>query len=310
MKDETRSIGENDYRRIKVMQDTIECCRVGGYAISRDKIVALPLQDEVVGNTVFWHNSKNTSSIPRLPNHLRTRVDVVNADTVDAARELLKEGLHPAILNMASCWQPGGGALDGKATQEESLFRRSNLCLSLYPFDRDYARYAKFKFVEQKYPDRDECLAYKRETGGTVDTSRDCRAFLSKGIVFFKGGEVNGCPYLANPFRLDVISVAAIKNPTLVNHDGEMRLWYEDERFALRKIRTVFRMGLHNGNDALVLGAWGCGAYHNPPKHIAELFKRVMNEPEFKDKYKNVTFAILSRDRFSRNLDVFKRVLL
>lgn len=297
-----------DYSRIKMMQDTIECCRVGGYAINRDQIVALPTQDEAVRNTVFWHNSKNANAFPK--RRTRTDVDVVNSDTVDAGLQLLKRGFHPAILNMASCWQPGGGALDGRSTQEESLFRRSTLCLSLYPFDKEYAAYAQFKFVEQKYPNRKELVAYRTKTGNLVDTSRDCRAFLSKDVVFFKGHEENGCPYLRNPFTLSVITVAAIKTPYIVKHDGENRLWYEDERFALRKIRTILRMGLHNGNDSLVLGAWGCGAYHNPPKHIAELFKRVINEPEFKNKYANITFAIRSRDRFNRNLMTFRSVLL
>ena len=46
-------------------------------------------------------------------------------------------------------------------------------------------------------------------------------------------------------------------------------------------------------DDSIVLGAFGCGAFHNPPKHIARLFHEVINEKEFKDKYKLIAFAIL-----------------
>ena len=59
------------------------------------------------------------------------------------------------------------------------------------------------------------------------------------------------------------------------------------------KIRTIFRIGLVHGHDSLVLGALGCGAFRNPPRHVARLFHEVMDEPEFKNKYRRVVFAIL-----------------
>lgn len=48
------------------------------------------------------------------------------------------------------------------------------------------------------------------------------------------------------------------------------------------KIRTIFRIGLIHGHDSLVLGALGCGAFRNPPRHVAQLFHEVMEELEFK----------------------------
>lgn len=44
------------------------------------------------------------------------------------------------------------------------------------------------------------------------------------------------------------------------------------------KIRTIFRIGLIHGHDSLVLGALGCGAFRNPPRHVARLFHEVMDE--------------------------------
>ena len=46
-------------------------------------------------------------------------------------------------------------------------------------------------------------------------------------------------------------------------------------------------------DDSIVVGAFGCGAFQNPPKHIARLFHEVIDEKEFKDKYKLIAFAIL-----------------
>ena len=62
---------------------------------------------------------------------------------------------------------------------------------------------------------------------------------------------------------------------------------------ALDKIRQIMKIGIDNNHDSLVLGAWGCGIFHNPPEIIAELFKQVLNEPGIKDYFKIVHFAIL-----------------
>ena len=59
------------------------------------------------------------------------------------------------------------------------------------------------------------------------------------------------------------------------------------------KMRTILRIGLRHGHDSLVLGALGCGAFCNPPSHIARLFHEVFEEPEFKNKYRLISFAIL-----------------
>ena len=55
----------------------------------------------------------------------------------------------------------------------------------------------------------------------------------------------------------------------------------------------MLRIGLLNGHDSIVLGAFGCGAFHNPPKHITRLFHEVIDEKEFQNKYKLIAFAIL-----------------
>jgi uncharacterized protein (TIGR02452 family) len=46
-------------------------------------------------------------------------------------------------------------------------------------------------------------------------------------------------------------------------------------------------------HDSIVLGAFGCGAYANPPHHIASLFKEVFAEREFKGYFKTLVFSII-----------------
>lgn len=66
-----------------------------------------------------------------------------------------------------------------------------------------------------------------------------------------------------------------------------------DTEATKRKMRAILRACFHGGNDAIVLGAFGCGAFRNPPAHIARLFREVFEEPEFRGVFRRLTFAIL-----------------
>ena len=71
----------------------------------------------------------------------------------------------------------------------------------------------------------------------------------------------------------------------------------------LNKIRTIFRLGIEHGKDALVLGALSCGAYKCPPEEVSRQFRAVMEEPEFKNKFRLIVFAILERPRRPQGID-------
>lgn len=66
-----------------------------------------------------------------------------------------------------------------------------------------------------------------------------------------------------------------------------------DINITCSKIRTIFRISLRNNHDAIVLGAFGCGLFQNPPTSIAYCFDKVLNEPEFHNTFRRVVFAIL-----------------
>lgn len=61
------------------------------------------------------------------------------------------------------------------------------------------------------------------------------------------------------------------------------------------KIRTILRIALYHGHDALVLGAFGCGDYGLNPDEVARIFFEVFQEEEFSDRFKKVIFAIKER---------------
>ena len=76
------------------------------------------------------------------------------------------------------------------------------------------------------------------------------------------------------------------------------------------KNRTIYRIGILHGHDSLVLGAWGCGAFGNPPEQMAQLFIDVLNEDEFHGRYKDIRFAIIEdHNSRGRNYQTFKNVI-
>lgn len=77
--------------------------------------------------------------------------------------------------------------------------------------------------------------------------------------------------------------------------------WWKICSCCKRKIRTILRIALDNNHTKLVLGALGCGAFKNPPSHVARLFKEVLEEPEFIGAFEEICFAILDDGNSGRD---------
>lgn len=58
-----------------------------------------------------------------------------------------------------------------------------------------------------------------------------------------------------------------------------------------RKIHAIFAVSLLYGHDTVVLGPLGCGAYRNPPEHVAQIFQHVIQE--YYGCFKRIVFAII-----------------
>jgi len=239
--------------RVQIFKDTLKFVE-SGYAI-RDK--QIKIDNECVISEYFDKPEK-------LPKHTayETKISVINSDCLEAAQLLLDTGLNPCVLNMASRKHPGGGVLNGAGAQEENLFRRTNLFMSLYQF-------------KNRYP-------LNRDTGG----------IYSGNITVFRASEKNSYRLLNKPFKLSFATVPAINRPELIKRNN---LYYIVDSLiepAKEKIRTILRIAGKYNHDSLALSAFGCGAFANPPNHVAELFKDIFSEDEFFGFFRNIVFAI------------------
>ena len=59
------------------------------------------------------------------------------------------------------------------------------------------------------------------------------------------------------------------------------------------KLKSVLCSAAIHGHDSLVLSAWGCGAFKNPPFGQSKLWREILfDDKEFEGKFKKIVFAI------------------
>jgi uncharacterized protein (TIGR02452 family) len=252
--------------RAAIFQATIKFVQSNGYVVGNRHI-------EINNENIFTEYFTKPEKLS-LDKCFETKFSVINADCIETAKILLDAGQNPCVLNLASRQNPGGGVLGGAGAQEENIFRRSNLFTSLYQF-APYAEDYGIKKSKYSYP-------LDRNTGG----------IYSGNITIFRGSEKNGYCLLKKPFTASFVTVPAINRPELIKKDNN---YYIAESFVeptKEKIRTILRIAGKYNHECLILGAFGCGAFKNPPNHMAELFRGVFFEEEFKGKFKNIVFSI------------------
>ena len=227
-----------------------------------------------------------------------TQTGCINMDCVDVAERLIAQGYHCAILNLASAKRSSGGYREGMGAQEESLCRSSNLSLSLY------------QYTDHKYVNARESGVPQKEIGYPLNLNYG--GIYTQNATFFRNNRDKFYTLRDTTIKCDVITVAGLSfnGRSDYAYADEMSFRAEDggftpegEEIMLNKIRTIFRMGVEHGKTALVLGALSCGAYKCPPTEVARQFRTVMEEPEFKNKFKLLVFAILERPRSPQGLE-------
>jgi len=207
-------------------------------------------------------------------------VKVVPLDTFDCAEKLNQLGLKDiACLSMANAFVPGGAYLEGSSAQEEALCRRSTLYLTIRP-----------ELHLHPIPDH----------GG----------IYSPDVCVFRKSDDNQCELLEEQdyWYTSVISVAGISRPAL-NADKTDYAKEEDRESTRERIKTILRIAALEKRKNLVLGALGAGAFRNPTRPVANLFREVLLMEEFQGRFDGIWFAVYDKTGVSENYTVFFEVL-
>lgn len=211
------------------------------------------------------------------PGPHKTRFDVRNETTLSAAKLLLETGYNPTALNFASATHPGGGFLSGARAQEEYIARSSVLyeCLRSNPM---------YEYHRKNY-----------------DPFYSDYVIYSPGVPIIRDDAGN---LLEKPYPLSIITCPAV-NATQVPAEKCARI----KSVMSKRILKVLSVGCTHKHDSLVLGAWGCGAFGNDSRLIAQLFHQALTQ-NFKGTYKHVVFAVLDGTPERRFISPFENLFV
>ena len=282
--------------RAKVFQSTLQIVVNGRYRTTSGVKIELDkfYNDKALQDNVFCEREISLKDPQKI---FVTNIQVVNQDCLAYAKSLLDQDSADdlCVLNMASAKNPGGGVYGGAGAQEEYLFR----CSDYYRFLFQYADPASF--------DCEKVYGIPHNPRHSYPLKRNFGGVYSHGVTIFRNTEANGYALLETPWKVNFVAVAANNIRRYMN--GRTTIPDKFIPSTLSLIRTILRIAYTNGQRRLVLGAFGCGAFANPPGHMAQLFKQVFEEPEFQGLFREIHFAIIEdHNSHGRNVNAFKEV--
>jgi len=234
--------------------------------------------------------------------HQLPRITFAKQTTGEAAQMLLQSRKRRVVaLNFANGFTVGGGYVHGALAQEEDLCRQ---CPLLYPSLKNAERQRFYPFGPS--------AAIDQSTGQIVDRRKYVEVLFTPDVPIHRGSQATGYEMLggSNFPKVSFVSAAA-PNRKL------QEPFFADAIKQTLTVAMLFPQQLvedwsaKRGNwseplfDTIILGAWGCGAFHNPPATIASLFADVIEKVG--TAYKRVHFAI--PEMGDENYAVFLKVL-
>lgn len=196
-------------------------------------------------------------------------------------------GLKTAVLNFANSFNPGGGVLHGAKAQEECLCR----CSTLYDSLTQNTMLENF---------------YKKHCSDENELATDDVIYSPSVKVFKSDTESPKLLPKEKWFDVDVLTCAA---PNLyISWDEKIEI-SDIDLFNLheKRLRRILNIAVQNKEEVIILGAFGCGAFGNPPNIVASVAKKVLKDYEYA--FKTVEFAIYCSPRESHNFEIFNKII-
>ena len=216
--------------------------------------------------------------------------------TLEAAAPYAYAGKKVCILNFASATNPGGGVTKGSSAQEEAICRCSTLYANLKEQYTWNAFYAPHRRAHNPLHN-DDCI-------------------YTPDVVVFKSD--TDYPQLLPEEKWYSVNVLTCAAPNLRERpsnemnggDGSdaVHISREDlQALHEKRMRRVLEIAHAKENDVVILGAFGCGAFRNPPTVVAQAMKTVVQE--YRKNFETIEFAVYCSTQYNANYRVFQQVL-
>ena len=206
------------------------------------------------------------------------------------------KGQKVCVHNFASASNPGGGVSKGASAQEECLCRCSSLYFCLNT--------------------REMWNGFYKPHRNTQNSLHNDDLIYTPNVTVFKTD--TAYPKLMeerNWYDVNVITCAA---PNLRQYpsnaynsgDGNSAVKITNEELLAiheKRLRRILDVAVMEGNEVVILGAFGCGAFSNSPEVVARAAKNVIADYRFA--FKVIEFSVYCSPWDERNYRVFERIL-
>ncbi len=223
-----------------------------------------------------------------------TKVIVSKKRTYEAASTYKDKVV--CVHNFASATNPGGGVTKGSSAQEECLCRCSTLYFSLNTKPLWDGFYSPHR-ASQDPVHNDDCI-------------------YTPDVVVFKSD--TAMPALLKDedwYKVNVVTCAApnlrLKPGNAMNSgDGNKSVKLTDKELYdihVKRLTRILDVAVAGGNDAVILGAFGCGAFENNPTVVARAAKDVIKN--YRNSFETIEFAVYCTPRDEQNYTIFERTV-
>ena len=216
--------------------------------------------------------------------------------TLEAAAPYAYAGKKVCILNFASATNPGGGVTKGSSAQEEAICR----CSTLYANLKEQYAWNAFYSPHRRAHDplhNDDCI-------------------YTPGVMVFKSD--TDYPQLLPEDKWYSVNVLTCAAPNLRERpsnemnagdgDAAVHISREDlQALHEKRMRRVLEIAWRKGNEVVILGAFGCGAFRNPPAVVAQAMKTAVQE--YRKNFETIEFAVYCGTQYDTNYRVFQQIL-
>ena len=235
---------------------------------------------------------KTTVGVPAPRKNPKAKVIVSGKRSIEAAVIYAKQGKKVCVLNFASATNPGGGVVSGSSAQEECICR----CTTLYPCLNIDQMWNVFYKPHRKAANplyNNDCIytpnvcAFKSDTNFPEPLPKE--DWWSVNILTCAAPNLRERP--SNAMNPHAGNVAAKITPS------------ELEKLLTARIHRIFEIAVANDNEVLILGAFGCGAFRNPPELVAKVFKRAMQD--YLCHFDTIEYAVYHTEREVANYEAF-----
>lgn len=273
---------------IKIFENTVWMCETNHKL--KDKI-----KNSMACNKVI--SEKNADTILQNLTHERetgkeAEIIVSKKRSFEAASAY--RGKHISVLNFASATNPGGGVTKGASAQEECLCRVSTLykCISASEiteaFHKKHWRALKTGEMDSFY--NDDCIQTCNVTVFKSDTA--------KTVLLPEKDWLD----------VDVISCAAPNLRRMSQHNKHWKKNVTDQELLdiyKKRINRVLDIARYAKSEVVILGAFGCGAFANPPELVAKAMHASIDEHKYD--FETIELAVYCPLRDTSNYEVFAK---